>query len=75
MNLANDARRVAGELRSCIDIGGIGNIDQVMRDAAARVERKLIRPDVEAAVDGGRIAADHLAAVPLRQREAERALA
>ena len=38
-------------------------------------ERHLVGADVEAAIDGGRIAVDDLAAVPLGERQRQRALA
>ena len=39
------------------------------------VERHLVGADIEAAIDRRRVAIDDLAAIALRQREAERALA
>ena len=53
----------------------VGDVDQMMRDAAALVDRHLVGADVEAAIDGRRVAADDLAVEPLRERDAERALA
>ena len=53
----------------------IGDVDQMVRDAAALGQRHLVGADVESAIDGGRIAADDFPAEPLRERDAERALA
>ena len=61
-----DALGVARELRRGVDLGRIGDVDQVMRDAALLVERHLVGADVEAAIDGGGIAVDDLAAEAAR---------
>ena len=68
-------RRVARVPRRRVLLGRIGDVDQVMRDAALLGERHLVGADVEAAVDRGRIAVDDLAAEAAGQRDAERALA
>ena len=47
----------------------------MMRDAAARRDRHLVGADVEAAIDGCRIAADDLAVEALGERDGEGALA
>src|SRR5215204_232174 len=75
MHIANDAIGVAGVLGRRIDLDWIGNVDQVMRDRAPLVGRHLVRADVEAAIDGGGIAVENLAAEPLRQCQTQRALA
>src|SRR4029450_12562449 len=54
---------------------GTRDIDEVMRDAGALIERHLVGADVEATIDRGGIAADDLAAESLRQRNAEGTLA
>jgi hypothetical protein len=47
----------------------------VVRDAALLVERHLVGADVEAPIDGGRIAGDDFPAEALGQRQRQRALA
>ena len=46
-----------------------------MRNAATFRDRHLVGADVEAAVDGGRVAVDDLAIEPRGHRERQRALA
>ena len=68
VDVANDALGVARELRRGVDLRRIGDVDQVVRDAALLVSGHLVGADVEAAIDGGGVAVDDLAAVPLGQR-------
>src|SRR5215471_10341292 len=74
MDVADRGGGLAGVLRRCVNLGWVGNVDQMVRNAPSRLEGHLIRADVEAAVDGGRIAVDDLAVVPLGQRQPECAL-
>ena len=48
---------------------------EVMRDAAPLGQRHLVGADVEAAIHGGRVAVDDLAAEPLGERQRQGALA
>lgn len=61
--------------RRCVLFGRIGDIDDVVRNAAALIERNLVGADIKPAVNGGGIAADDFAAPPDRQLDAERAFA
>jgi hypothetical protein len=74
MDIADRGGGVAGVLRRRVNLGWVGDVDQMVRNAPSRVDGHLIRADVEAAVDGGRIAVDDLAVVPLGQRQAKRTL-
>ncbi len=69
VDVADRVGRVARELRRRVLVGRIGDVDQVMRDAAPVGRRHLVGADVEAAIDGGRIAVDDLAAEALGKRE------
>jgi hypothetical protein len=71
VHLAYDPVRVGGELRGGVDLGRVGDVNQMMRDAAAFLERQLVGADVETAIHGGRIAVDDLATVPLGEGEPE----
>ncbi len=75
LDLADGARGIHCELRGGVDLGRIGDVDQVMRNAAAFVERHLVGADVEPAIDRRRVAVDDLAAEALGQRQRQRALA
>ena len=74
-DVADAGRRVAGELRGRVDVGRIDDVDQVVRDATLLVRRHLVGADVEAPVDGGRVAVDDLAPVGARKTDPERTLA
>ena len=75
VDVADHRRRVARVLRRGVLVGRIDDVDQVMRDAAPLGDRHLVGADVEAAIDGGRIAVDDLAAEALGERQRQRALA
>jgi hypothetical protein len=75
MDVANGAIGVHGELRGGIDLRRLGYVDEVVRDSALLLHRELVGADVETPVNGGGVAVDDLAAVPLRERQAQRALA
>ena len=74
MNLASGPRGIVGKLRGRVDLGGIGDVDQMVGNAAPLIERELVSADVEATVHGGRVAADDFAAVALGQRQPKGAL-
>ena len=74
MDVAHHLCRVARELRRGVLVGRIGDVYQVMRDAAAIGRRNLVGTDVESAIHGGRITVDDLAAVAVGNGEGERAL-
>jgi hypothetical protein len=73
-HLTDDPARILSVLRSSVLARRINDVDQMMRDAATLGRRHLVGADVEAAVDGCRVAVDDLAAVALGSRERERAL-
>ena len=52
-----------------------GDIDEVMRDLAALFERWLGRADLEIAIDGDGVAADHFSLEELREAEGQRGFA
>ena len=54
---------------------GLDDVDQVVRDSAALVDRRLARADIHAAVQGRRVECDHLRAQPPRQSDTDRRLA
>ena len=60
--------------RSGVLLHRAGNVNQVMKDSAALIERDLVGTDVESTIDRRGVAADDFATEPLRQRDAERAL-
>ena len=70
-----DGGRLARVARRRVLLGRIRDVDHVMRNALAGGDRHLVGADVEPAVDGRRVAADDFAVEPLRERDAERALA
>src|SRR5206468_6021068 len=74
VHVANYRRGVARVLRRGVLLGRIDDVDQVMRDAAAIGRRDLVGADVEAAIDGGRIAIDDLAVEALGEGQGQRAL-
>ncbi len=53
----------------------VGDVNQVMRDAATLGQRHLVGPDVESTIHGGRIAAHDFSTEPGGESDAERALA
>jgi hypothetical protein len=73
-DVADEPLGVLGKLRRGVVVRGIGDVDQMMRDTALRLERHLVGADVEAAIDRRRIAVDDLAAVAFGEREPERTL-
>src|SRR4030095_7270523 len=66
---------VTRELRGRVFVGRIGDVDQVMRDAAPLVERHLVGGGVATAINRGRVAVDDLAVEALGERNAEGAFA
>ena len=62
-------------MRRGVLVGRIDDVDEVMRNALLLRERHLVGADVEAAIHGGRIAIDDLAAELVSQRNRQRALA
>ena len=75
VDLANRPLGVVRELCCGVHLGGIGDVDQVMRDAPALLLRQLVGADVEAAVYRSRVAVDDLAPVAFGERQAEGTLA
>jgi len=75
VDIANDVSSVMGELSGSVDLGRVRDVDEVMRDRAARVFRHLVSADIEAAISCRRVAVDDLAVVTLSQPEREGALA
>ena len=69
VHVAHDGGRVARVLRRGVDLGRVGDVDQVVRDALPIGGRQLVGADVEAAVDRGRVAVEDLAAEPVGQRQ------
>jgi hypothetical protein len=67
VNVADGGRGIARVLRGCVDVGRIGDVDEVMRNTTSRLDRHLVGADVKAAVHGCRIAADDLPVMPLSQ--------
>jgi hypothetical protein len=74
MDIPNRPLRVLGETCGRIDLGWIGDIDQMMRNAPPLFERELVGADIEPPVDGGGIAIDDLAVEQRGKRQAEGAL-
>jgi hypothetical protein len=74
VDVADRGGRIARVLRRGVVVGRLGDVDQVVRDAAAIGDGDLVGADVEPAVDGGRVAVDDLAAVTLGDRQRQRAL-
>jgi hypothetical protein len=74
VDVADRRGGVARVLRGGVVVCGIGDVDQVMRDAAPVGGRNLVGADVEAAVDRRGIAVDDLAVEPFGDRQRERAL-
>ena len=75
VDVLDGCQRISRVPRRRVLLGRLDDVDQMMRDAALLLRRHLVGADIEAAVDGGGIAADDLAAAPQRQLDAERALA
>ena len=73
-DVANRGGRLTRVPRSGVLLHRVGNVDEMMKDSAALIERDLVGTDVESTIDRRRIAADDFATEPLRQRDAERAL-
>ena len=74
-DVADRRRRFARVARRRVLLGRIGDVDQMVRNALLLGERHLVGADVEAAIHGGRVAADDFAVEAARERDAERALA
>ncbi len=75
VDVADGRRRVAREPRGGVLVGGIDDVDEVVRDAAPLGDRHLVGADVEAAVDGRGVAVDDLAAEALGGGQRQRRLA
>ncbi len=65
---------VARVLGGRVFVGWIRDVDQMVWNTAPLRERQLVGPDVEPAVDGGRVAVDDFPAVPLGDGQRQRAL-
>src|SRR5207253_1786788 len=74
VNRTDGGRRVARILRRRVLLGGLRDVNQVMRDAVLLLDPDLVRADVESAVDRSRVAVDDLAAVAGRECQRQRAL-
>ena len=75
MQFPNRPRRIAREVRRGVLVGRIGNVDQVMRNATALLDRNFVGADVEAAIYRRGIAVDDLAIETFGNGEAQRTLA
>ena len=75
VDVADRRRRIARVLRRRVLVRRLDDVDQVMRDAALLGDRHFVGADVEAAIHRRRVAVDDLAAMPLGDRQRERALA
>jgi len=73
--VANRVFGVLGESCRGVDLGRIGDVDQVMPDTSSLVNRQFVGADIEPAIDGRRIAVDDLAAERFSQRQADRTFA
>src|SRR5687768_4026670 len=71
MNAGNDPSRVARIVRGGVLLRRAGDVDQVMRNAAALMQRNLIGADIEPAIDGSGIAVDDLAVESLGNGNAQ----
>jgi hypothetical protein len=71
----DDGARVARVVGRRITIAGADDVDEMMRNAALRFGRDLVGADVDAAIDGRRIARDDLAAKRFREPQRELTLA
>ena len=74
MNIANGLYRIVDETGCRVLFGRLDDVDEVMTNAALLVQRHFVGADVEASVNGCRIAADNLAAMTSRELDGERAL-
>ena len=75
MDVADRRRRVARVLRRGVLGRRLDDVDEMVRDTATLGDRQLVGADVEAAIHGGRVAVDDLAAVALGERERQSTLA
>ena len=73
VNIADGCRSVMRKLSGRVHLRRIRDVDEMVRNPAPGLHRQLVGADVEATIDRRRIAVDDFAAVPLSQREAERA--
>ena len=62
LDVADGALGIFGKPRCRVDLDWIGDVDQVMGNAAPLLVRQLVGADVEAAIDRGGIAVDDFAA-------------
>jgi hypothetical protein len=74
VNVGDHRSGVSSIPRRGVLLGGIGNVDEVMRDAAPFSHRDLVGADVEASIHGGRVAVDDLAVESFGDGDSERAL-
>ena len=74
VHLANDAIGIASILRRSVYVSRIGDVDQVMRNPTLFGARHFVGADIEAAIHGGGITVENLAANPLGKRQGQRAL-
>ncbi len=70
-DIPNHRGRLTCVAGSGVFLRGFDDVDHVVGNAALFVWRNLVGSDVEAAIDGRRIAADDFAVEPLGQRDAE----
>jgi hypothetical protein len=74
VNIFDSRHRISDELRCGVLFDRLDDIDEVVRNPGALVERHFVGPDIESAVDSGGIAADDFAAAPQSELDAEPAL-
>ena len=71
VDAANRPLGVFGEASRRIDLHGIGDVDEMMRNASPFRARQLIGTDIESTIDGRRIAVDDLAIERFRKEQPE----
>ena len=67
-DLTDHSGGVATKARSGVDLGRLGDVDQMVRDTASLRGRDLVGTDIEASVDGRRVAIDDFTADLRRDR-------
>lgn len=75
VNVVDCGHGISDVPRCGVLVGRIGDIDDVVRNAAALIQRHLVGADIKSTINGSGIAADDLAAAPDCQLDAERAFA
>src|SRR5678815_6099339 len=74
VDVANHTLGVVCELGGGVHLDRVGNINQMVRNAALLFGPQLVGADVRSAIDGRRITVDDLDAIALGQRQTQRAL-